>query len=116
MSTRSNIGIVNKDGTVDLIYCHYDGYPRNNGTILLTYYYKEKTVRELIANGNLISLANSVPGCNCLCFGGLENKDSIDFTVNPGIEFVYLFDVANNSWLYKKTGEEYSELTTEACS
>jgi len=30
MATRSNIGIVNEDGSVTGIYCHWDGYPENN--------------------------------------------------------------------------------------
>ena len=29
MATRSNIGILNTDGSVYYIYCHYDGYPDN---------------------------------------------------------------------------------------
>jgi hypothetical protein len=115
MSTRNNIGILNRDGTVEIIYCHYDGYPRNNGTILLTYYYKEKTVRELIINGNLVSLANTIATCNRLSFGGSEKKNSIDFDINFNIEFIYLFDISTNSWIYKKAGEEYSKLTTELC-
>jgi len=35
MSTRSNIGIVNGDGSVKAIYCHFDGYPAYVGRILL---------------------------------------------------------------------------------
>mgnify|MGYP003704491571 CR=1 FL=1 len=33
MSTRSNIGILNQDGTVDYIYCHFDGYVEHNMTL-----------------------------------------------------------------------------------
>ena len=28
MSTRSRIGILKKDGSIDSIYCHYDDYPK----------------------------------------------------------------------------------------
>ena len=31
MSTRSNIGIINADGSVTAIYCHNDGYPSGVG-------------------------------------------------------------------------------------
>ena len=35
MSTRSNIAIKRKNGTVESIYCHWDGYLSYNGKILL---------------------------------------------------------------------------------
>ena len=38
MATRSVIGIVNLDKSITGIYCHYDGYPENNGKILLNHY------------------------------------------------------------------------------
>lgn len=60
MSTRSEIGILNKDGTVTSIYCHWDGYPKYNGVILSEYYTKEEIVRKLIRNGDLSSLGESI--------------------------------------------------------
>lgn len=53
MSTRSHIGIMNHDGTVTYIYCHFDGYPEHNGQILLYFYNTEERVRELMELGNL---------------------------------------------------------------
>ena len=38
MSTRSKIGILRKDGTVDHVYAHWDGYPEHNGVILYNEY------------------------------------------------------------------------------
>ena len=38
MSTRSHIGIWNEDGSLDVIYCHWDGYPSYNGAVLLHHY------------------------------------------------------------------------------
>ena len=38
MGTRSKIGILRRDGTVDHIYCHWDGYPEHNGVILFNDY------------------------------------------------------------------------------
>ena len=60
MSTRSEIGILNNDGTVTSIYCHWDGYPEYNGKILSLYYTSEEKVRELINNGDLSSLAENI--------------------------------------------------------
>lgn len=56
MSTRSRIGIQNKDGSIESIYCHFDGYYEGVGRMLVENYTDESTVRELISLGNLSSL------------------------------------------------------------
>ena len=38
MSTNSTINIQNEDGTVDSIYCHWDGYLEFNGKLLQQHY------------------------------------------------------------------------------
>jgi hypothetical protein len=48
MSTRSTISIENEDGSIDKVYCHFDGYLEHNGRILLNHYKTEPEVRELI--------------------------------------------------------------------
>lgn len=60
MATRSNIGIENDDGTVDYIYCHWDGYPTHVGAILLAFYSDPKVLRKLIDLGNLSSLREKI--------------------------------------------------------
>lgn len=52
MSTRSHIGIRNEDGSPDVIYCHRDGYPSYNGTVLFHHYQAPEKIRELIALGD----------------------------------------------------------------
>ena len=60
MATRSTIAIQNTDGTVTGIYCHWDGYLSNNGVLLNTHYNTEERVRELLALGDLSSLAPEI--------------------------------------------------------
>ena len=60
MSTRSHIGIWNEDGSLDVIYCHWDGYPSYNGALLLHHYQDPEKIRELIALGDISSMAESV--------------------------------------------------------
>lgn len=60
MATRSRIGIENEDGTVSSVYCHWDGYPSNNGKILVTHYTDREKVKELIALGAISSLKENV--------------------------------------------------------
>jgi len=56
MSTRSRIGMVQDDGKVISIYCHWDGYPSNNGAILLKSYKDKEKVARLISLGDISSL------------------------------------------------------------
>ena len=60
MATRSRIGIENEDGTVSSVYCHWDGYPSNNGKILVEHYTDREKVKELIALGAISSLKENV--------------------------------------------------------
>jgi|688.fasta_scaffold151017_2 hypothetical protein len=55
MATRSAIGYF-KNGKVYSVYCHWDGYPENNGRILLDNYNTFKKVKELISFGSISSL------------------------------------------------------------
>ncbi len=60
MSTRSNIGILNNDGTVTAVYCHWDGYVEYNGRILAEYYPEMERVKRLISGGDLSSLNKEI--------------------------------------------------------
>ena len=64
MGTRSTIALEYADGTVGQIYCHWDGYLRNNGQILYTHYQDPFKVRELLDNGDMSSLDTTVEGCS----------------------------------------------------
>ena len=59
MATRSIIGILHENNTIESIYCHYDGMPSNTGYFLLTYYNTKQKVLDLINKGDLSSLACS---------------------------------------------------------
>jgi hypothetical protein len=47
MSTRSTIAIENENGTIKKVYCHYDGYIKHTGRILLNQYSSPALWREL---------------------------------------------------------------------
>lgn len=55
MSTRSMIGKMAPDGSVEAIYCHFDGYPEGVGRTLIDYYCGS-SVDELISLGDVSSL------------------------------------------------------------
>jgi hypothetical protein len=56
MATRSTIALEFADGTVQQVYCHWDGYLENNGQILHDNYSNPFKLRELIDLGDLSSL------------------------------------------------------------
>ena len=63
MATRSTIALEYADGTVDKVYCHWDGYLDNNGKILFENYQDPFEVQKLLDNGDMSSLDSSVDGC-----------------------------------------------------
>jgi hypothetical protein len=60
MSTRSKIGILRKDGSVDHVYSHWDGYPEHNGVVLIENYNNINKLNELIKNGDMSILAEHI--------------------------------------------------------
>lgn len=60
MSTQSRIGMVNEDGKVISIYCHWCGHPHDNGRILLKHYTDPAKVKALISLGGISSLGKEL--------------------------------------------------------
>ena len=59
MSTRLRIAIEKQDGTVESIYCHFDGYLSNNGEILQNHYSTKEKMEKLIELGDISSLGDT---------------------------------------------------------
>ena len=60
MATRSTIALEYADGTVEQVYCHWDGYLAHNGQILLKHYSNPFILRDLIDLGDLSSLRATI--------------------------------------------------------
>lgn len=60
MSTRSQIAIKRKDGKIESIYCHSDGYLEYNGVILNEHYRNINKINHLINLGDISSLGEQV--------------------------------------------------------
>ena len=60
MGTRSTIALEYADGTVDQIYCHWDGYLENNGQILARHYMDPFKVQKLMEQGDMSSLGERI--------------------------------------------------------
>jgi len=60
MGTRSTIALEFADGTVEQVYCHWDGYLEHNGKILAEHYSDPFKLRDLIDLGGLSSLRRDI--------------------------------------------------------
>lgn len=60
MGTRSTIALEFADGSVQQVYCHWDGYLSHNGRILMDSYSDPFKLRDLIDLGDLSSLADNI--------------------------------------------------------
>ena len=130
MSTRSKIGILRKDGTVDHIYCHWDGYPEHNGCLLFNEYNNINKINELIKNGDMsllnehiypdptkphnFGLTEERQDDVCLFYNRDRDEDwkhtcprtskdihrFIDECRMSDCEYAYLFDENNSNWIF----------------
>jgi len=119
MSTRSKIGIQNKDKSVTSIYCNYDGYLFGVGAMLNRCYQKEYEVRELMELGDIIEI-----GCypnNSICHA-CEPKRSAqtystwdEFMDDKSVDYIYLFSPDMKAWYVKNIIEDipFSLLSAE---
>lgn len=84
MATRSTISAVYPDGTVRSIYCHWDGYPENNGRLLQDHYQNWNKIQKLFDLGDLSGLAPEIgqkhDGDNRFCtfYGRDRGEDGVE--------------------------------------
>lgn len=127
MSTRSLIGILDADNSIDTIYCHWDGYPSNQGPLLTQFYNTANKVRDLIALGGISYLAEKLePTTDSHSFDNPERDVVVAYHRDRGEDwehnkpahfanidelisdigwedYVYLFNVQTKSWQYAPT-------------
>ena len=60
MGTRSTIAIEFADGTVQQVYCHWDGYLSHNGAILQEHYSDPFKLQRLLDLGGISSLDKEI--------------------------------------------------------
>jgi hypothetical protein len=114
MGTRSTIIAKLSNGQTKRIYCHWDGYPENNGALLLNHYQEQAKIDALIELGDLSSLGQEIGEQHAFddrshenwttAYGrdrgetGIEARrvkslpHAIKASAECGAEFVYLWD------------------------
>lgn len=129
MSTRSIIAKQVGEDKYLTIFCHYNGYPDDNGATLLKHYNTPERVDALLALGDLEFLREKIeptpqtPHTAGFPQSGvtvamqrdmnLSGCEAVEMTreelIEPeyeGIEYTYVFS-QDGKWLYFPTGEEY---------
>jgi hypothetical protein len=110
MATRSHIGVKNVNGTVDYIYCHWDGYPEYVGKVLTEYYQDMDRVNALMKLGDLSFLGPEIGEKHefgkspnhkwCTAYGrdrrepnSLVHSSTFDNLLgNNHVDYLYIFD------------------------
>ena len=140
MGTRSNIGIINEDGSVTAIYCHWDGFLSYNGKILLNHYTTDDIVNQLMLLGDLSSLNEKLQPDDskphtfqnqqedvCVAYGRERNESDVDckifkdigdferFAGNSDAEYQYLFEDGKWTYMNINKDDKWKELTAEDC-
>jgi hypothetical protein len=132
MGTRSTIALEFADGTVQQVYCHWDGYLEHNGKILQEHYSDPFKLRDLIDLGDMSSLGESIgtqhafekaPQGECTFYGRDRNesgcearkfKDYLDYAENHQYEeFEYILRACGDKavWFVSDHGKDFVSLT-----
>lgn len=118
MATRSTIAMLDDNGHVRTVYCHWDGYPSNNGRILVEHYTNPVKITRLLELGDLSSLGAELGEQHdfdsrtsdswCKFYGrdrGETGVSSVSFStldeavMKTGNDYFYFFDQEENEWM-----------------
>lgn len=121
MGTSSTIALLKKDGTVDSVFCYWDGYLHHNGIYLYKYYSDINTIKDLLDLGGIIALKEKIypplgqthsfdnPLPDVTTFAQRDRKqydskkseyDNLEqySLIGSFHEYNYLFDETKNEW------------------
>jgi hypothetical protein len=132
MSTNSTITVRTADNERKSIYCHWDGYPENNGAILLEFYNDHETAKQLVEHGYLSALRPKIKPDQskphsfdnaqsdvCIYYGRDRGETGVETEILKNSEspreeeFNYYFDGAN--WFVKPYGGRRRILSRKLC-
>lgn len=103
MSDRCMIGVANSNNTITAVYCHWNGNPKDAGTILMENYQSAEKAERLMQGGFLGVLAPTLeesrrmdpaePAVTIADRQGFQQTGEC-----MGVDFLYLF--AEGEWLF----------------
>lgn len=127
MSTRSRIGVMDESGVIVSAYCHWDGYPGHNGSILYKFYSDPRQAKLLIINGAMSKLGEVIGKKHDFSGGDanectfyyrdrdeelvIENHKNINSFINEGMEAWEEFLYLNVNGVWYVYGHDYKVFT-----
>ena len=99
MGTRSTIAVVRADGSVKSVYCHWDGYLRHNGQVLLDGYNSQELAEKVTSLGDISFLDKRYDPIGHHTFDNAEEGTTIVYSRDRG-EFDSLGNTFSNIDLY----------------
>lgn len=121
LSTRSLIGIQLDENIVKYVYCHWDGYPENNGQILVDSYKDKDKIIDLMQRGSFSSLREQVDD---IAYYNEEDNNPHTMSIKKYFgkkdiswsEYRYLYTL-ENKWIvydvYEKTVRDVEDILIE---
>lgn len=100
MSTRSAIGFINAVGQFEAIYCHYDGYPKHVGKILVEYHNSIDAAHEITRGADIRNfdhdgtIARYGDGD-----GSVQTFASVEEALDNGFDYAYVFNTEHQRWV-----------------
>ena len=119
MATRSTIALEFADGTVEQIYCHWDGYLENNGRILYEHYKDPFKLRDLIDLGAVSSLRPEIGSKQdfdkrdtqnenwCLVYARDRGEDLVKHTFKDFEDYVANHQYEEYEYILRRDGNWY---------
>ena len=102
MSTRSRIAIEKQDGTVESIYCHFDGYLSHNGEILQEHYSTKEKMEKLIELGDISQLGDTLE--ETVAYHRDRGED-LNINTHPNVASLFEEDMGMIDYIYCLTKE-----------
>ena len=98
MATRSTISVVQEDGSVKSVYCHWDGYPQGGvGGELKGYFYDYQAANKVISEGDL----SSINGGIFTSYNSLKGEKVIIKEFKDFDSYWYDFDRETYNYLFR---------------
>ncbi|MGL5959085.1 MAG: hypothetical protein ACRCZZ_10960 [Phocaeicola sp.] len=100
MATRCNIGIINSDQSIQVIYCHFDGYYDHTGILLTKHYLEIEKIQALIELGDIRQLQPELKQIETYNDEARTYPSKKAYLADLGwdIEYIYLYDTAKKAW------------------
>jgi hypothetical protein len=118
MSTRSLIAIENENYNYDVIYCHWDGYPSHVGNMLVSNYNTEDKVKNLVSNGAISSLGQTLKettffkdrGEDIVIKENISYDELRDYAKDSWVDYLYVYFIDKECWQYSIVEENFGHM------